>query len=59
MRRAASCLPVGFPSLAHGFAPAGFGLLGPFLQRHGKPSSRARRSYSARTASLPDAHAPN
>ena len=47
-----SCLPRGVPSLATGFAPAGFGLLGPFLQRHGTPSSRARRSYSARTASL-------
>ncbi len=47
-----SCLPRGVPSLATGFAPAGFGLLGPFLQRHGKPSSRARRSYSARTARL-------
>lgn len=33
-----SCLPRGVPSLATGFAPAGFGLLGPFLQRHGKPN---------------------
>lgn len=38
----------GFPPRAGACRPGG----GPFLQRHGKPSSRARRSYSARTASL-------
>jgi len=37
----------GFPPRAGACRPGGS-----FGQRHGKPSSRARRSYSARTASL-------
>lgn len=42
-----SCLPRGVPSPSTGFALAGFGWLGPFLQRHGRPSSRERLLYSA------------
>lgn len=45
-----SCLPRGVPSPSTGFALAGFGWLGPFLQRHGRPSSRALRPYSCSSA---------